>query len=62
MGASSAHGTGGRDRDLGRYVSEPDEEGAPSLNLVASYAFKHRKHLSHRFALQEVAMRTGEKG
>jgi Domain of unknown function (DUF222) len=26
MGASSAHGTGGRDRDLGRYVSEPDEK------------------------------------
>ena len=35
------------------YVSEPDEDGQTVLNLVASYAFKHRKHLSHRFALQE---------
>jgi signal transduction histidine kinase/CheY-like chemotaxis protein/HAMP domain-containing protein len=35
------------------YVTDKDEEGAITLNLAASYAFTHRKHLSNKFALRE---------
>jgi HAMP domain-containing protein/signal transduction histidine kinase/DNA-binding response OmpR family regulator len=35
------------------YVAEKDEDGNVGLNLAASYAFNHRKHLSHRFKLRE---------
>src|SRR6201986_3370544 len=35
------------------YVSDKDEDGNTSLNLAASYAFNHRKHLANRFALRE---------
>ncbi len=34
------------------YVTDKDEDG-PCLNLAASYAFNHRKHLAHRFKLRE---------
>jgi len=35
------------------YVTEKDEESRVALNLVASYAFNHRKHLANRFELRE---------
>ncbi|MGE4064217.1 MAG: HAMP domain-containing protein [Rhodospirillaceae bacterium] len=35
------------------YVAEKDEEARVALNLVASYAFNHRKHLANRFELRE---------
>ncbi|MGE3476276.1 MAG: HAMP domain-containing protein [Rhodospirillaceae bacterium] len=35
------------------YVTEKDEENHIALNLVASYAFNHRKHLANRFELRE---------
>lgn len=35
------------------YVTEKDEENHVALNLVASYAFNHRKHLANRFELRE---------
>ncbi len=35
------------------YVTEKDEENRIALNLVASYAFNHRKHLANRFELRE---------
>jgi signal transduction histidine kinase/DNA-binding response OmpR family regulator len=35
------------------YVSDRDEDGAPILNLAASYAFNSRKHLANSFKLRE---------
>ncbi|MGE3334546.1 MAG: HAMP domain-containing protein [Rhodospirillaceae bacterium] len=35
------------------YVTEKDDENRVALNLVASYAFNHRKHLANRFELRE---------
>ncbi len=35
------------------YVTEKDEDNRVALNLVASYAFNHRKHLANRFELRE---------
>ena len=35
------------------YVTDKDEDGTVTLNLAASYAFTHRKHLSNKFALRE---------
>ena len=35
------------------YVSDRDEDGAPVLNLAASYAFNNRKHLANSFKLRE---------
>jgi len=35
------------------YVTDKDEDGNTVLNLAASYAFNHRKHLAHQFKLRE---------
>ena len=35
------------------YVADKDEDTNVSMNLAASYAFNHRKHLANRFALRE---------
>jgi HAMP domain-containing protein/signal transduction histidine kinase/CheY-like chemotaxis protein len=35
------------------YVSDKDEDGNTVLNLAASYAFNHRKHLANQFQLRE---------
>ena len=53
MGASSAHGTGGRDGDPGRYVSEPDEAWEPVITRPDPLSAEEWQALADRDAADD---------